>query len=538
MISGRCRAALFGAALAAAVFSAYAPSLKGGFLWGEDLGGRLRGLPPAGCRAASAALHSANAWMFASAIGAMGVPGAGISALIFALHPVHAESVAWPAQGGSLLSAFFFLLSFLAYQRFLKDGGGRSYAASLLLFLCAVWSKAEACVLPAAVLLAAAFRGQRLPGWRDIKPLVPFFAAGLGLALAAVWHEASRAGSFLIAGRAPWFYLGKLLWPSPLVFVYPKWDIDSGRIAAWAFPAALPALAAFLWRMRARAASRAALFALAFFILALFPVMGLFSIREFRYSFAADRFQYLASLGPLALAGAALSLLPGRWKSAAGAALCAALFALTWSRSRAFSSPARLWGDTLSKNPSAWIAHQELGKALIDEGRAADGLGHLQTALKLYPEGAEIRSAIASALIAIGRPEQAIVELGKALSLDPGCVEARFNLGVALDALSLTQEAAAQYSLALKYDPLHAEARYNYALDLLRMGRPQEAIALLREVVRQRPIAQAYNNLGAALAMTGDTRGAQEQFQQALALAPDNEEAAANLKRLAADKKR
>ncbi|MEI8191898.1 MAG: hypothetical protein WCI75_19465, partial [candidate division NC10 bacterium] len=143
--ASRWRVALPAAVVAAAVFAAYASSLS----------------------VINALLHCANAWLFAAALGTLGFPGAGIAFFIFALHPVHAESVAWTAEPRNLLCASFYLLSFLSYWAFLKKAETRSrlfYAASLALFLCAFWSRAVACTLPAAILLLIAFKERRLSG--------------------------------------------------------------------------------------------------------------------------------------------------------------------------------------------------------------------------------------------------------------------------------------------------------------------------------------------------------------------------------------
>src|SRR5438093_13267996 len=116
----------------------------------------------------------------------------------------------------------------------------------------------------------------------------------------------------IIAGRAIWFYLGKLMWPDPLIFIYPRWEINSLQLTAY-----LPLLAALaglfaLWRIRGKW-SRPVFFAAAYFVISLFPVLGFFTVYFFRYSFVSDHFQYLASMGPLALAGAGIAVVAGHF---------------------------------------------------------------------------------------------------------------------------------------------------------------------------------------------------------------------------------
>ncbi|HAH07273.1 MAG TPA: hypothetical protein DCM05_12245 [Elusimicrobia bacterium] len=573
---------LLPAALAALVLAAYAPSLGGDYLWDDDLylvsnralegpgalkriwtepqtpqyyplvftsfwlERKLWGLKPSATRSLNAVLHAADAWLFGAALAALGVPGAWAAPFLFALHPVQVETVAWMAERKNLLSTLFYLLAFLAYWSFRQAQGPRRrrlYAVSLGLFLCALWSKTVTCSLPAAILLCIAWRERRAPGWKDLKPLLPFFALGAGLGALTVWYETHRVGAsgaawalspaarLALAGRVPWFYLGKLLWPAPLIFIYPRWVIAPSSPGAWLPLLALLGTFAALWAKRSNEACRAALFALAFFVLTLFPALGFFNVYPFRYSFVADHFQYLASLGPIALAAAALSLLPAGRTAAVGI-LSLALFAMTFDRSRAFHGLEGLWKDTLRKNPAAWIAHNNLGKLYVEADRIGDGLGHLEAALKLNPEGAETLNNIAVALIRIGQPQQAVKILGRALKVKPEYLDARFNLGVALDAMNLTEEAAAQYAEVLKEAPSRSEARYNLALDMMRSGQVVEALPHLRRVAAENPIPHAFNNLGAALAMLGRHDEAEAEFRRALSLDPRNEEAAANLQRL------
>jgi hypothetical protein len=255
------------------------------------------------------------------------VPGALLAAGIFALHPVQVETVAWISEQKNTLSGVFYLAAMLVYlkidaRRDADTGKAASwkfaYFASLSLYLLAMLSKSVTATLPGALLVIVWWKRGRLEWRRDILPLVPFFALGLTLGLITAYAESVWVGAggpdynlsaiqrVLVAGRAIWFYLGKLILPINLAFSYPKWTIDSADAVQWLYPLGVLALAGFLWSLRKR--SRAPLAALLFFVGTLFPALGFVNVFPFRYSFVADHFQYLASLGIIALMAAGMSV--------------------------------------------------------------------------------------------------------------------------------------------------------------------------------------------------------------------------------------
>ena len=252
------------------------------------------------------------------------VPGALLAAGIFALHPVHVETVAWISEQKNTLSGVLYLAAMLVYLN--RDAGrdsntssGKlSYVASLALYLLAILSKSVTATLPGALLVIAWWKRGRIEWRRDVLPLVPFFALGLSSGLVTAYAENVWVGAagadydltpiqrILVAGQAIWFYLGKLFLPVNLAFSYTKWTIDPADWTQWAYVVGVVALAGVLWRVRDR--SRGPLAALLFFVGTLFPALGFVNVFPFRYSYVADHFQYLASLGVIALVASGIVL--------------------------------------------------------------------------------------------------------------------------------------------------------------------------------------------------------------------------------------
>jgi hypothetical protein len=207
-------------------------------------------------------LHGLSAFMVGVILRRLGVPGAPAAAIIFALHPVHVESVAWISELKNTLSGFFYLGAALAYLRFDDSRALRPYVAAVALFVLALLSKSVTATLPVGLLVVLWWRRGRLSVRADVAPLLPFVAAGVAMAVVTIAFEAVEIGAqgadyalgvmdrILIAGRAAWFYVGALLWPSNLTFNYPRWVIDSGIWWQYLFPAALAGLLASLWTVR------------------------------------------------------------------------------------------------------------------------------------------------------------------------------------------------------------------------------------------------------------------------------------------------
>jgi tetratricopeptide (TPR) repeat protein len=253
--------------------------------------------------------------------------------------------------------------------------------------------------------------------------------------------ELTFAERFLIAGRALWFYAGKLAWPTEQAFIYERWVIDATCFRQWLFPAAALVVSALLYRARSRL-GRGPLAAVLLFAGTLFPALGFFDVYPFRYSFVADHFQYLASVPLLALGAASLrdaSARVGRLGGRACAVLAAVLLVVlaitTVRRAEHFVNSLALWSDVVAKDPDSPLGNEHLGNALRDLGRHEEALAQFDRAVALNPEHAETRNDRGVLLVRMQRYDEALDDYGRAIELDPELGLAYLNRGSLLQAL-------------------------------------------------------------------------------------------------------
>ncbi|MGO9244983.1 MAG: tetratricopeptide repeat protein [Verrucomicrobiia bacterium] len=511
---------------------------------------RLWGLHPLPYHLVNVLLHAANGVLVFFILRRLRVPGAWLAAMVWALHPVNVESVAWITELKNTQSGLFFFLAVWCFLRF--DAGAarrRWYGLALLCGLAALLSKPSTVVLPLALLLCVWWqRGS----WRraDILRIAPFLMLALGMSALTVIEQRGHiqrestvewnlgmAERLVIAGKAVWFYASKVLWPARLTFVYPRWNLDAGSFWSWLPVAGLVAGGALLWARRRQSWARAGLFGCGFFVLALLPVLGFVDVYYFRYSFVADHFQYLASLGLISLAasmGTAIGNRAGPWGRSLGTVAAAivllTLGVSTWRQARIYQNSETLWGDTLAKNPRCWMAHNNLGNVLVHEGKGSDAIGHFEQAVQIKPDDAEAYSNLGNALEQAGQMGEAIPHYEHALRIRPDLAEAHNNLASALYRAGQREEAIAQYEQSLRLKPDFALAHYNLGNALTRAGRVPEAIEHFEQALRIKPdYAEAHEGLGTALAQTGKVKDAIECYRQALRLQPDYVEAHYNL---------
>ena len=275
------------------------------------------------------------------------------------------------------------------------------------------------------------------------------------------WHIGAVGPDFdlsfvqrcLIAGRAPWFYAGKLLWPHPLIFVYPRWRIDDPAWYQYLFPVSAVALISVLWLARRRL-GRGPLVAVLFFVGTLFPALGFVNVYPMQFSFVADHFQYLASIGLIACFAAVVwPRLPPRWAVAAPAALLMALGILTWTHAWTYEDAETLWRDTIAQNPAAWIAHNNLGAILVTQGKLAEAADEYAAALKDKPDHLEALVNLGSLLAEQGQLDQGILHLRAAVRYQPLSPDAHYYLGNALAKRAELAEATTHYREATQLRP-------------------------------------------------------------------------------------
>ena len=554
------------------------------------------GLSPAGYHSVNVLLHAANAVLLLLLLQRLKIPGALLIAMLFALHPVHVESVAWITERKNVLSLFFYLLSFHSYASFAEWEEAPSprrrkaalYLLALITFLFALFSKTVTCSLPAAILLVIYWKKGSI-SYRDILPLAPFFAAGLVMAGITARVEHDHVGSVhldfgldwldrvRLAGRALCFYAWKLMWPNPLMFIYPRWDAKA-TVAMWVFPCAVVTALLVLFLLRRRI-GRGPLVCVLFFAGSLFPALGFVDVYPMRFSWVADHFQYMASIGLLVLIGGAISRIVGTSRKLwilAVPALCIPLAILTWNQCRVYLDLQTLWRDTLSKNPQAWIAQTNLAIILVNRNENLDeaqsllekalrlnpqnfealttlgtiyrkrgdlrksgelwqeaverGLGYIEVGYRGNPEGMRILCEIADNLSKSGRNRVAIMYYQAALRNDPGFSKASYNLAALLISENRPQEAVPVARNLMERQPNNPDASNMLGLALREAGQKREALAHFEQAVRKNPnVAELHFNLAQTYADLGDPARAIHEYNEVLRLNPSDEEARTKL---------
>jgi tetratricopeptide (TPR) repeat protein len=542
----RALASVFGLLIAA--LALYRPALEGDFVWDDDANvtsnALLRGedqlrriwsgaegyqyypltftsywlqrelldLEARTCHLVNIALHGLNAGLLFLLLRELGLRGALLAAAFFAVHPVCVESVAWITERKNVLAGFFFLLSLIGFVRYDRSTSRAWYAVSLIAFALSALSKTHAVMLPA--LLALLLWWRRSWSSRKLLGLLPFFALALALALVTIRFEqahvlrdsagaewrSSLFAKLAVAGWIVWFYAWKVVFPHPLVFIYPRWDVAAAGLLAWLPSAALCALAAVLLARRS-GPGRHALFVLCAFVVALSPVLGFIDVYFMRYAYVQDHFQYFACMALIAglvcgAAGVLKTDQAGRIGLGLALAVLALLCALTWRQQRDYRDLETLWTRTIEKNPRAWMALTNLGILRSDEGDL---------------EGA----------IALHR---------RALAAGGSYAEPHNNLAFALEAQGALEESLEHYRRAIAIEPFDPVSHFNCGNVLVRLGRPDEAVAAYRRALElNRAYPHALTNLGTALAQLGQIEAAVEQWRACLQLEPTFSDAYRNL---------
>lgn len=478
------------------------------------------------------------------------VPGAELATMIFALHPVNVETVAWISERKNTLSGLFGLAATLCYLKFDDSRSRRTYACALALFLLGLLSKTAIVTLPFAWLVIFWWKRGAISWRRDVVTSIPFFLLSAGAGLMTRWVESGnmdyKANTLafspldlcLISARAFWFQLGKVLWPSNLMFVYPRWDINAGVWWQYLFPLAVLGLLVILLSLRRW--SRAPLAGVLIYVFLLLPTLGFLNQYFFIYSFVSDHWQYLACLGIITPCAAGIALLVQRFKywqvwlePGTTLLLGGALFLLTWQQSRMYTDNETLYRRTIARNPACWMAYTNLTQMVYEAGRVPEAMELFSQALRINPAVAHY--SLGNALLRTGRVLEAIDEYKKALQIDPGYAEAHTNLGGALFLAGRTSEAIDQYQLALRISPNYAHAHIHLANALVKTGRVSEAIDHYKHAVRMTPNSgTVHNNLGAVLGQMGRISEAIEEVKTALRINPGDIDARNNLRNLEA----
>lgn len=471
-------------------------------------------------------LHGLCAALLGVVLTRLKLPGAWLTAAVFAFHPVMVESVAWITERKNALSLALTLGSLLAYGNAAgwwmdeKPLKARSWWLALVLCLAALLAKITAFVLPPTLLLIAWWKRGRLSWRHDLRPALPFFVLTFALGVLVWWLETHHVGAegrefeatlaqrTISAGRVAWFYPWKLLWPADLCFIYPDWRLEPAAWWHWLFPISVPLTLVAAWRV-----GRGLFIALLFYLGALAPVLGFLNVYGALYSPVWDHWAYVPAIGILAPLGAWLR---PKVRVIGWVPLVALLAFLSWKQSAQYRGKQELWIETIARNPKAWMALSNRGISLVLEGRMDEGIEHLRRAIEVRGVYPKAWGNLGSALLRHGRHEEAIEAYQQVLRQDPSLAGfARKNIGGALLMLGRQQEALEQLHAAhelapeddeirpasgneaaqavghliatLDRDPNNLEAAGSLADLYVQQHRAKEALPLLDELLRQQP---------------------------------------------------
>lgn len=508
---------------------------------------RLWGFDPVPFHLTNLLLHLLNTLLLWRLFRRFAIPGAWVAAAVFAVHPVHVESVAWVIERKDVLSALFYLTAASAWLRFVETPRTRTYVLSLGLFTAGLLSKSIVVTLPAALLIAGWWRRGRVLA-SDLRRLAPFAFVAVVVTLADLSFYAGREPlafgfSFveraLLAARALWTYALKLVWPSPLPVIYPQWEVGAADPLGWLALLAAPALAAALWFGRRRF-GRGPLAGALFFAVTLSPVLGFVDYGYLQFAFLADRYQYLASIGltTALVAGAAAfaARRPGAVtvgaRTAAGV-LLALLGVLTWRQAGIYRNEITFFSHIVAENPEARAAHRNLTIALLAADRPEEALETGRVALDREPDSADDLNNLGLALLRLERFEEAADYFERTRTVDPRYPNAAQNLAETLRKQGRYEEAVAAYREVLAIDGDFALAHAGMGETLFHLGRYDESLTALERALTLQPnlpMAATLHRLQGRSAQALGRPEAAGFYERALEIAPGDTE---SLNRLA-----
>ncbi|MBZ5567911.1 MAG: tetratricopeptide repeat protein [Acidobacteriia bacterium] len=568
------------AALIVLSIIAYFPALGGGFIWDDRMyltqGSLMRSplwrlwfapdaidylpltytlyrLQWSIWRDSATAFHAVNVLLHGGAVAMLWrvlrrleVRGAWIAAAIFAVHPVCAESVAWVAEEKNPLSLLLAAVALLLYLD--SNTRPRRYWPAVAAFALALCAKPAVIMLPVVLLLLAWWkRGAvaRVDGLRS----APFFALSAVFAVVTIWYQQRAIGTERIplggldtrvaqAIRAAWFYLSKLLVPRELIFFNPRWRHSGLDALTVASLVPLIALAALLWRMRARW-GRGPLVALACYVAMLLPVLGLLDMAWMQFAPVADHYQYPAMIAPIALVVSAVANLArprarvgresmshsgnARFAKVAHPAMAAAVIvvlgALTFMQARNYKGEDTLWRATIMRNPQAWAAWAGLGLTASERGDLTTAIANLKRAAELNPEYSAVHNNLGAAYQRSGDIKRALAEYSAAARINPELPEPQYNLGVLLIEQKRPAEAEPHLARAVELMPASAVAEVKLGSALLVQGKLEGAAQHLSHAAHMDPTSfEAHAYLAECLRKQGKSEQAFAEYQKAIAL--------------------
>lgn len=497
------------------------------------------GFSPAGYHVVNILIHFANTVLLWRLLARLAVPGAWFVAAVFAAHPLHAESVAWIMARKDMLATLFCLVALAMWLRFVESRRRGHYAGSLLLFVAAMLCKSVVVVFPATLLILQWCKEGSVTQ-KHLLRTVPFFLVGLAMAVAdMLFYQNVQPISLgysvpervLIAARALWFYAGKLLLPVDLAVIYPHWNVSVTNLLGWLYVIAAVAVAVALWLLRGRI-GRGPLACALFFAVMLSPALGFVDYGYMRYSFVADRYQYLAGIGVIVLFAAAATYgsrrLPGSLRNmtrGAALALLALLGVATWNQAGVYKDDVTLFRHVVSLNPKAYTAHMNLAYALLHgEGPSEEALAAAREAVRKRPLYYSSHNVLGAALSGLDRHGEAEKHLRRAVELNPRYAPAFLNLGESFRRRGRYNDALEAYLAALSIDPDYPLPYVGMGYVLFGLKRYEEAVSNMKRALSLKPglpmSPRLYSLIGQSLRKMGRDEEAKRYLRRARELAP------------------
>lgn len=500
--------------------------------------------------ATNIALHTAAALLLFAALkrltGAR-LPSA-LVAFVFALHPLHVESVAWVAERKDVLCAVFWFLALFCYARYVERPGAARYLLVLGAFCLGLLAKPMIVTFPFTLLLLDAWPLKRLSR-ATVREKIPFFA--VAVAGAVVTFFAQQAGHAVrplvvlpfgirVANATVTYaaYLLRTFWPANLAVLYPY----QSHLPAWQVAVAGAVLACVTaWAVRLRRSRPYLAVGWFWYLGTLLPVIGLVQVG---LQASADRYTYVPIVGiMLMLAWGAADFLKAQARAkpvilSAAAAACSACLVLTWVQSGYWQNSVTLFSHAIASTANNAVAHNNLAIYYLTHRQVQEAIPHFREALRIKPDYFEAHTNLAAVLSRAGELVESEREYQLSLSLQPASAEAHRGYGELLVSEGRLYEAVREFTTAVELRPDYADGHYELGRILASLGQLNEALAQFYEAVRLKPDDPAVHyGVASLLASSGRFAEAIAQFSEALRLNPGYDAARTGLEMARAEQK-